>query len=87
MERKGGVGRDGGRKRWRGRVGEGWGRNVGGVGGHTTGHNCLVVDELFLCNMSCFIPLHSAASSHSASSCTHSCSLARTVLLHMYMHI
>ena len=64
-----------------------WGGNMGEVGGHTTGHNCLVVDELFLCNMSCFIPLHSAASSHSASSCTHSCSLARTVLLHMYMHI
>ena len=55
------------------------------VAGHTTGRNCLV-GKLFLCNMSCFIPLHSAASSHSSSSCTHSCSLARTVLLHMYMH-
>jgi len=24
------------------------GRDVGGVGGHTAGHNCLAVDELFL---------------------------------------
>ena len=44
------------------------------------------VDRLPSHTLSCS-PLHSAAFSHSASNCTRSCNSARTVSLHMSIHV